>query len=179
MPLADVGALRARFRVVRGRTRPPECGGDVRRPPLSPAAFAKALASRRFTNGADSAVVEELYRKTAEAVLGNTPSLVFDKLSWGEEEWRQLGEALPLCRKLTVLKLTNMKNFTDGAQWLNFSALTALKELNLSECGSLTAVPDLSALTALEKLNLSECGSLTAVPDLSGLEARGCRVYRD
>jgi hypothetical protein len=104
-------------------------------------------------------------------------------------------------RKLTVFQVTNKENLTaDALCELNLSALTVLKELDLSGCGSLTAVPDLSALTALEKLNLEGCksltavpdlsaltalkelmlrgcGSLTALPDLSALEARGCRVY--
>ena len=100
-------------------------------------------------------------------------------MSWREKKWRQLGEALPLCRKLTVLKLTSMENLTDGARWLNLSALTTLEKLDLSGCRSLTAVPDLSALTALKELDLSGCRSLTAVPDLSALEARGCTVKRD
>ena len=51
--------------------------GSGRRAPLAPAAFAEVLAtSCSFTNGADSEVVAELYRKTATALLSSTSTRV-------------------------------------------------------------------------------------------------------
>ena len=58
-----------------------ELVGSKRRAPLAPAAFAEVLAtSCSFTNGADSEVVAELYRKTAMALLGSTTELRFKRL---------------------------------------------------------------------------------------------------
>ena len=47
-----------------------EGGGAERRLPTTPQRMAKLLAGCRFTNGADSSLVLQLYAKTAAAVLG-------------------------------------------------------------------------------------------------------------
>ena len=53
------------------------------------------------------------------------------------------------------------------------SGLVALTELDLTDCGSLTAIPEgIAGLTALTALNLDGCAALTALPEgIAGLAA--------
>ena len=82
---------------------------STRRAPLAPAAFAEVLAtSCSFTNGADSEVVAELYRKTATALLGSVKELEYTALVWAADDYVQLGDALRYCGALETLKLAGM-----------------------------------------------------------------------
>ena len=67
---------------------------------------------------------------------------------------------------MQTLNLTNCFSLTALP---DLSALTSLQTLILNYCESLTALPDLSALTSLKELILKNCSSLTALPDLSAL----------
>lgn len=175
-----------------------------RGPPLVPAAFdAEILATRRFTNGADSQVVASMYEKTAEALLASTPTLEFTRLAhWEAAQFGQLGAALLLTRALETLVLHGMPLNNEGARALvsalprtlrtlkltlcqrftelpALPALPSLRELDLTSCKSLAALPDLSGLVSLQQLDLYRCLSLAALPDLKGLSSLQRLVLSD
>ena len=55
--------------------------------------------------------------------------------------------------------------------------LTSLKELNLSNCGSLASLPEgIAGLTSLRKLDLSSCSAVLAPGLLKRIKANGCSV---
>ncbi len=66
-----------------------------------------------------------------------------------------------------------------GLQWFfcefpngdKLKCLTALTNLDLSDCAQLSSLEPLSGLTALTNLNLSGCGQLSSLEPLSGLAA--------
>lgn len=142
--------------------------------PLSPAAFDVQLQTWTFTNGADVSVVSGLYQKTAEAVLGCTPSLAFRGLKWSADEWAHLGTALRLCANLDALSLVAMPTLSATRALAALGgglALPRLAELDLSGCRALTALPPLDGFPALTTLNLRGCVALRALPPLGGLSA--------
>ena len=75
--------------------------GLGRRAPLSPEAFARLIATKKFTSGADAETVIELYRKTATDLLGSTKQLKYEKLAWAAEDYQHFGEAVLLSNKNT------------------------------------------------------------------------------
>ena len=171
-----------------------ELNSGTRGPPLSPEAFEALLATKRFTNGADSAAVTDLYRTTATALLGSTTKLKYTKLEWAAADFMHLAGALRYCGRLEELYLNGMAVGDEEMAAMveaspltlkvlelydceslttlrDLSTLTALKSLVLDGCSSLTTLRDFSTLTTLKSLDLSGCSSLTALPDLSTLTA--------
>ena len=113
--------------------------GNSRRAPLAPEAFAEVLATKQFTNGADASVVIELYRKTATALLGSTTTLSYEKLEWGADDYRHLGQALRYCGALETLALSRMAmSDVDAAALLVGAPVPSLQTLSLRGCTSLT-----------------------------------------
>ena len=144
--------------------------GSGRRAPLSPEAFAKVLATKQFTNGADVDTVLALHRKTAQALLGSRRVLQYRELAWGADDYEHLGEALRYCGALETLTLKQMGlGDADAAAVVAGLAATSLQSLSLEGCTSLAALPDVSSLKALQTLNLFGCTSLAALPDVSAL----------
>ena len=147
-----------------------------RRAPLSPAAFANVLSTTcTFTNGADSAVVVELYRSTSTALLGSTTEIYFNRLKWQAADYQQLGEALPYCGTLEKLTLFQMQFDAAGSAAVQTWVLPpSLKALNLFNCHTLASLPSLPP--SLKSLDLFQCLSLTSMPDASWLTAPDAKV---
>jgi hypothetical protein len=146
--------------------------GIGRRAPLAPEAFAEVLGRCTFTNGADSAVVLELYRKTATALLGSAKALRFERLVWAAEDYIDLGQSLRYCSALEKLALERMEFDEAGSAAVKAWALpTSLRQLDLYECSSLRALPELSVCPSLKAIGLFDCLSLIDVPDVSSLPA--------
>jgi hypothetical protein len=115
--------------------------GDLqRRLPTAPERMAKLLEARQFTNGADKAMVLDLYTKTVEAVLGSVETLEFAGLHLiSTDEWRspaRLAEACNNCAALKSMRVNGMrlsdediKEFVDG---LEDNALPELKLVDVS-----------------------------------------------
>ena len=156
--------------------------GRGRNPPLSPEAAEAMLRTKMCTNGSDTQLCIDIYRKAATKQLGSTPELSYDKLEWSEAEFERLGEALCYCGALETLALRNMQGLSDTAVAgvvASLASCTSLRALNLSRCRSLTVLPDLSSLKSLQTLRLFSCYSLTALPDLSALKSLQMIDLRD
>ena len=125
--------------------------GSGRKAPLAPAAFTEVLAtSCSFTNGADSEVVAELYRKTATALLGSTTELIFNKLEWKAVDYQRLGEALPYSTALETLTLKYMGFDAAGSAAVQSWVLPpSLKEIHLRFCSSSVSYTHLTLPTIL------------------------------
>ena len=147
--------------------------GGTRGPPLVPDAFyEQVLLHRRFTNGADQSVVQELYRRTAEALLGSTPTLEFRSLEWGAVEFTQLCSALQRTNALKKLVLSQMTMLDDEvAREIVRVAPHTLKELELSGCTLLNVPPKLVRVLSLQTLTLDGCSLLTVLPELFSLSS--------
>ena len=110
-----------------------------------------------FTNGADSEVVAELYRKTATALLSSTTELKFEKLEWTATDYQRLGEALPYCTSLETLSLHKMSFDAAGSAAVQSWVLPpSVKYFDLFGCWSLVSLPDASSLKNLEVYCLPE-----------------------
>ena len=117
-----------------------EGGGAERRLPTTPQRMAKLLAGCRFTNGADSSLVLQLYAKTAAAVLGTVRELSYIGLPLVRgDEWTsptRLAEALNYCERLQELAVCGARLDDEGARelaaGLDHGALPELDILSLS-----------------------------------------------
>jgi len=117
-----------------------EGGGAERRLPTTPQRMAKLLAGCRFTNGADSSLVLQLYAKTAAAVLGTVRELSYIGLPLVRgDEWTsptRLAEALNYCERLQELSVCGARLDDEGARelaaGLDHGALPELDILSLS-----------------------------------------------
>ncbi|EOD12687.1 hypothetical protein EMIHUDRAFT_213472 [Emiliania huxleyi CCMP1516] len=115
-------------------------GGAQRRLPATPERMATLLAACRFTNGADSAAVLALYKKTAKAVLGTVEKLNYMGLPLVRgDAWTSpalLAEALNHCESLRTLELGGTRLDDEGvaelAAGLEDGALPALEYLNVA-----------------------------------------------
>ena len=158
-----------------------------RSPPLSSTRFAHELQHKRFTNGADAAVVAELYRRCLHDGLGGATQLVYPRMGWRDADIAELGAMLVevVCPRLTLLKLS-VSPFTTlapiGSAWAA-GATPHLRTLVLAACTGLTSVPaSIGELAHLETLVLSDCHVLTALPKelcaagASGRRGRGLRL---
>ena len=147
--------------------------GSGRRAPLAPAAFAEVLAtSCSFTNGADSEVVAELYRKTATALLGSTTELRFANLEWTAADYQRLGEALPYCTALEKLLLEFMSFDAAGSAAVQSWVLPpSTTFISLFGGSSLTSLPSLAG--SLAEIDLPGCKSLVSLPDASSSQSQG------
>ena len=165
--LAQQGSFCNKFQDSLGMLERVTFHGVRARAPLSPEAFATALQTKTFTNGADSATVIELYRKTATALLGFVPNLEFFDLEWTTHDFAQLADALRFCSALETLGLGNFPLFGEAELALVVEALPPLKNLYLARYRG-KALPDISRLApSLETLSLFRCSELTTLPDLS------------
>ena len=83
--------------------------GDVqyrRQPPMTPAALARLVASKRFTSKkGDLPMVIELNTRTIISLFRDVVELGYTGLDWGDKEMVQLCKVLPFCRSLTKLLL--------------------------------------------------------------------------
>ena len=87
--------------------------GDVqyrRQPPMTPAALARLVASKRFTSKkGDLPMVIELNTRTIISLFRDVVELGYTGLDWGDKEMVQLCKVLPFCRSLTKLLLYQNK----------------------------------------------------------------------
>ena len=80
--------------------------GGYCEPPMHPRAFARSLALKIFSNGADCEVVARLYAATLDGALGNATALEFSEVGWGDDEAVTFAEVLPLLRSLETLNIS-------------------------------------------------------------------------
>merc|ERR1711924_75989 len=67
----------------------------ARRAPCTPSAFRKVLSTLHFTNGSDRAFVMKKYSQTFAEVMASAEELDYSiKLKWGDEEAKDVAEAL-------------------------------------------------------------------------------------
>ena len=118
-----------------------ECAAR-RAPPLTPAAFRAALATKAFTSKkADEEMVARLYADTFAERMGAVAELRYDNLQWGDADAAALGEALAsgALRSLEHLSLSGNGIGDEGAaalgEALASGALPSLEVLNLSYNG--------------------------------------------
>jgi hypothetical protein len=108
--------------------------------PTAPAAFARLLQSKTFTNSADHDQVAQLYRDTADAVLGGAEELELDNLPWMAGDGSALALTLSSCRHLKKLSLCfSPKPEEDARAFFNGVAagysLHLLQDLFLQDSG--------------------------------------------
>ena len=85
-------------------------------PPRDAAGFEQLLGTLNFTNGSDKEMVLALYQATLHTALGQTRSLRYTGLRWGDTEMAGLVKVLPLCSKLKYLNLKGSHNaYTDAS----------------------------------------------------------------
>lgn len=114
---------------------------EFARPKLSePLAFfdGHKYGDKTYTNGADrDNIVAPKFRETIFEVMGGVVVLHFGKLNWGDADVQALAVVLPLCRKLTELRL-HVNGFGNAGMVALASAMRArgsmakLKTLDLS-----------------------------------------------
>jgi len=144
-----------------------------RGPPIAPSRFAEQLAEKKFTNGADAALVAELYERCLSDGFRFLPQLSFPRMRWGDGELAELAATvreLGSCPRVTLLKLTlsNMTHLDALGDALAAGALPAMRTVVLANCTKLQRLPPaLARLPHLEVLVLSACFALRELPDLS------------
>ena len=107
--------------------------GAGRRPPVAPRRFEAMLASKQFTNQADSGSVAALFDKTATAVLGATTKLTLNDMRLGEGDGAAIAEALQLCGSVTELVLTGTQlPAAEVGAMFALGAPQSLRELHMS-----------------------------------------------
>lgn len=79
-------------------------------PPKLPEEFDAMLNDMTFSSGADRELVSELYRQTLTVALGQTRTLRYAGLRWGDDEMVQLVRVLPMCHSLRTLNLKGTHN---------------------------------------------------------------------
>lgn len=92
-------------------------------PPLLPQVMEGALIHKRFTSGADRAVVAELYRSYFVGVTSCATRLDFARLQWKDAEAAALAALLPTYARLTALDVSNNEIGGDGARQLAAAVL--------------------------------------------------------
>lgn len=103
-----------------GETRHPDfqrLAHSVKAPPLDPADFAKELASRAFTSGADRDKVADIYRAFFEEVAATVDKLVLDNRhvgspGWDDAQLKQFLRALPAFTSCTSLSIQGHAQLT-------------------------------------------------------------------
>ena len=86
-----------------------ERAAKQRRWPYGPDAFDALIADKKFTNGADTEIVKQLYRTMSTAQLRGITKLDFTGIAPPTvEDGRRLGTCLDLCKSLEVLDLRNV-----------------------------------------------------------------------
>ena len=81
-----------------------------RQPPMTPAALARLVASKRFTSKkGDLPMVIELNTRTIISLFRDVVELGYTGLDWGDAEMVQLCKVLPFCGSLTKLMLYKNK----------------------------------------------------------------------
>ena len=137
-------------------------------PPMTPAALARLVASKRFTSKkGDLPMVIELNTRTIISLFRDVVELGYTALDWGNAEMVQLCKVLPFCRSLTKLLLYQNKLGDESmialAGAVSKGALPALKELflyknNIADAGmiALAGAVGKGALASLETLALDE-----------------------
>ena len=149
----------------------------VRRdPPIPLDVFEASMASKTFTNGADAAVVVQLYRRCLETGFGEATALSYPRCSWVDDDLAMVCSVIRshVCPRVTLLKLTcnHMTHLDALGAAIDAGALPALEVLVLAACGELRRLPSaLDKLRNLHTLILSDCKALERLPALSGLPA--------
>merc|ERR1740117_2198947 len=102
-----------------------------RTPPLHPEKFAKLLATKVFTNGADALFVAKKYADTFLEVMSGATNLTYSKLGWKTEELESMSKVFPFCHGLRQLDLQGNEIVTlvPGC----FASLATLESLDLAK----------------------------------------------
>ena len=82
-------------------------------PPMLPEEFDAMLDDEEqitFSNGTDKRLVSELYHQTLTVALGQTRTLRYAGLRWGDAEMESLVRVLPMCHALETLNLKGSHN---------------------------------------------------------------------
>jgi len=104
---------------------------------MAPKAFGEVLDTKKFTNGADSAMVKTKYTQTFDEVMSASIRLDFSALNWGPEDFKALAGALAACSVLQELAFNNNAPGREGIEALA-AALPlcgSLQRLQIAECG--------------------------------------------
>ena len=107
-------------------------------PPMTPAALARLVASKRFTSKkGDLPMVIELNTRTIISLFRDVVELGYTALDWGNAEMVQLCKVLPFCRSLTKLLLYRNKLGDESmialAGAVSKGALASLRTLSLAK----------------------------------------------
>lgn len=110
--------------------------------PMHPDAFSALLEKRNFTNGADRAVVADLYASTARAALGQTPYLKWSDRGWGDKEMEEMIQVFPVCENLLGFSLKYNEGITEAgakalAAYLAAGGLPKLRRIGGKDTGLL------------------------------------------
>ena len=146
---------------------------------ITPDMMDAILKSLAFTNNADVAMVQMIYRKTYEAVVTKARSLAFPSMHWiTKEQWGQfLSGVLSQCTHLEELFLVGNPALEEDIVELVGKLPPTLKKLSLSETGCFgdAGKADWSRLPALEMVNLD---STKVTGSEEELKAAGCKAER-
>lgn len=143
----------------------------TRVPPMLPAAFAREVATKVFTNAADTATVTKMYSGLTHSVLVGATELNFGGQGWGAAEANVLAAMLPLCPVLASLRLRMNRFGADGFASL-FGALRgnqSLTYLEVDSCG----MGDDGAASLAALLAADDCALQHIVTDCNGIGADG------
>jgi len=107
----------------------------AREPPVPPEVFEEMLATKEFAVESDRAVVATLFKQVTITVLGDIVIGNFGMVAWSTKQLEELASSLPLCHKLTTLKLSLCKMSGEGlkvfAMSLTQDAAPVLGDLQL------------------------------------------------
>jgi len=78
----------------------------ARKPPILPQAFKNELARKVFTKEADRALLASMYEATFMEVMSTSQVFKYKGLGWTMQEIAMLADALPYCKAVTTLSLT-------------------------------------------------------------------------
>ena len=140
-------------------------------PPLAPSRFAAEVRAKKFTNGADAAVVVSLYAKCVREGFAVAATMNYPWADWDDHSMATLCEMIREVSvpRVSLLKL-NQNMFThidELGNALAAGALPNLRVLLLVSCIELERLPpSLGSLTNLEVLNVRGCYLLDAMPPL-------------
>ena len=146
---------------------------------ITPDMMDAILKSLAFTNNADVAMVQDIYRKTYEAVVTKARILAFPVMHWiTKEQWGQfLSGVLSQCTHLEELNLFNNPTLEEDIVELVGKLPPTLKKLDLSSTGCFgdAGKADWSRLPALEVVNLNYTKVSGSKEEL---RAAGCKARK-
>merc|ERR1711937_553359 len=110
------------------------CKLAATRPPMLPDEFATCMEAKACSKSGDRAFLVAKYRRIFQDVFGAASRLDFSFRGWGDEEARQLSDALPCLARLRCLYLNWNQIGDSGAEELaaKLPLCEFLRELSLA-----------------------------------------------